>query len=66
MDGDIIQYELTIKTECDIFVEHINTALSLMKEGIHEKIADTLFERFGGEQEIIASHQGIRIRSIRK
>lgn len=46
-------------------VEHIRTATSLIKKGYHEKIADELHERFGGEQRIVATHQGVEIETLR-
>jgi hypothetical protein len=64
-DGDQIIYSLTIKTPKTIMVEHIKTATALIKKGIHEYIAEDLFLRFGGEQELTAVHQGVRIKSLR-
>lgn len=64
-DGDQIIYELVIRTKETIMVEHIKTATALIKKGIHEQIADDLFLRFGGDQELTAVHQGLRIKSKR-
>ena len=67
-DGDSdepVIYHLEIKTDRMIRVEHIKTATSLIKKGYHEDIADELIERFGGEQRITATHQGIEIESYR-
>jgi hypothetical protein len=62
---DPIVYQLEIKTDETIRVEHIKTATSLIKKGYHENIADELFERFGGVQRIVASHQGVEIETLR-
>lgn len=64
-DGDQIIYDLVIRSSTTIMVEHIKTATALIKKGIHEQIADDLFLRFGGEQELTATHQGVRLKSLR-
>jgi len=64
-DGESIVYRLEIKVPEVIMVEHIRTATALIKKGYHEKIADELHERFGGEQRIVATHQGVEIETLR-
>lgn len=64
-DGDAIIYSLEIRSPAVIMVEHIKTATALIKSGYHERIADDLAERFGGEQTIIATHQGVEIETVR-
>ncbi|MFJ3487130.1 hypothetical protein ACIPL1_27480 [Pseudomonas sp. NPDC090202] len=64
-DGEFITYSLEIRTPEMIMVEHIKTATALIKTGYHEAIADLLFDRFGGEQHICATHQGVAIESVR-
>lgn len=65
-DNDIINYQLEICTDSIIWVEHIKTALSLIKSGYHETIADELHKRFRGYQTIVAIHQGVEITTIRE
>lgn len=64
-DGESIIYRLEIKTTKVIMVEHIKTATDLIKTGYHEQIADQLYDRFGGEHKILATHQGVEIETIR-
>lgn len=64
-DGDQIVYRLEIRTQSMVHVEHIRTATALIKRGYHEAIADQLYERFGGEQRITATHQGVEIETLR-
>jgi hypothetical protein len=64
-NGDQIAYTLYIATVGRmIFAEHIIAATEMIKEGLHEKIADELFERFGGIQVLTANH-GLGILTIR-
>lgn len=64
-DGDQIVYRLEIQSKAMIHVEHIRTATALIKRGYHEEIADQLHQRFGGEQHIVAVHQGVEIETVR-
>lgn len=64
-DGESIIYRLEIKAPKVIMVEHIRAATALIKKGYHEQIADQLHERFGGEQRIVATHQGVEIETLR-
>lgn len=64
-DGESIIYRLEIKAPKVIMVEHIRTATALIKKGYHEQIADQLHDRFGGEQLIVATHQGVEIQTLR-
>jgi hypothetical protein len=64
-DGDTIIYSLEIRSLKVIMVEHIKTATALIKSGYHERIADELAERLGGDQTIIATHQGVEIETVR-
>ena len=64
-DGDSIVYRLEIKTLKAIMVEHIRTATALIKKGYHEQIADELHKTLGGEQRIVATHQGVEIETLR-
>ncbi|KTB91321.1 hypothetical protein CCL16_11740 [Pseudomonas syringae] len=57
-DGDTIIYKLEIRT-------HLKTATALIKSGYHERIADDLSERFGGDQTMIVTHQGVEIETVR-
>ena len=60
-DSETIIYRLEIRSLTMIHVEHINTATALIKKGWHEQIADRLAETLGGDQTIIAIHQGVEI-----
>lgn len=64
-DGDTIIYSLEIRTLDVVMVEHIRTATALVKSGYHERIADELAERLGGDQTIKAVHQGVEIETVR-
>ncbi|MDY4311158.1 hypothetical protein SOX05_14845 [Pseudomonas putida] len=64
-DGEVIVYSVEIRSQEMIRVEHIKTATALLKQGWHEKIADQLAERFGGDQVIKAVHQGVEIETVR-
>jgi hypothetical protein len=65
VNGKTVDYQLEITTEQDIPVEHIQTFTSLIKKGLHEAIADDLWDRFGGHQFLQAHHHGTTIRTIR-
>ena len=64
-DSEQIIYSLEIRSAELIRVEHIRTATALIKRGYHENIADELAKRLGGEQRIVATHQGIEIETLR-
>ena len=64
-DSETIIYRLEIRSLGMIHVEHIKTATALIKNGWHEQIADRLAETLGGEQIIIATHQGVEIETVR-
>lgn len=64
-DGETIVYRLELKSLSMIHVEHIRAATALIKKGWHEQIADRLAESLGGDQTIIATHQGIEIETVR-
>ncbi|NNA97380.1 hypothetical protein [Pseudomonas gessardii] len=64
-DGETIVYRLELRSTTMIHVEHIKTATALIKKGWHEQIADSLAESLGGDQTIIATHQGVEIETVR-
>jgi hypothetical protein len=64
-DGDTIIYSIEIRSLAVVMVEHIRTATALIKSGYHERIADELAERLGGDQTIKAVHQGVEIETVR-
>jgi hypothetical protein len=64
-DGETIIYQLELRSTSMIHVEHIKTATALIKHGWHEQIADSLAETLGGDQTIIATHQGVEIETVR-
>jgi len=64
-DGCSIQYALTIHTGRVILAEDIITATEEIAEGMHEAIADRLVDALGGNQVLMATHQGVEIETIR-
>ncbi|SFP14733.1 hypothetical protein [Pseudomonas sp. NFPP28] len=64
-DGETIVYRLELKSLSMIHVEHIRAATALIKKGWHEQIADRLSGSLGGDQTIIATHQGVEIETVR-
>lgn len=64
-NGEAIVYKLVIQSDQKILVEHIKTAVALIKQGYHEDIANTLFDHFGGVQTIEANHHGVDIKTVR-
>lgn len=64
-DGDMIIYSIEIRSLAVVIVEHIRMATALIKSGYHERIADELAERLGGDQTIKAVHQGLEIETVR-
>jgi len=48
-----------------IRIERIKAATAVIKKGWHEQIADRLAEDIGGDQTIIATHQGVEIETVR-
>jgi len=60
-DGETIVYRLELRSLSMIHVEHIRAVIALIKKGWHEQIADRLAESLGGDQTIIATHQGVEI-----
>jgi len=64
-DGETIIYRLELRATTMIHVEHIKAATALIQKGWHEQIADRLAESLGGDQIIIATHQGVEIETVR-
>lgn len=64
-DGELIIYQLEIRSPMMIHVEHIKAATAIIKKGWHEQIADRLSEALGGDQVIFATHQGVQIETVR-
>jgi len=60
-----VKYQLEIKTNKTIPVEEIIHEVQNIHRGFHEKIADQLFCRFGGEQKLSADHHSVKITTIR-
>lgn len=65
-DGEEIEYKLEIKRPTILMVEHLKAEIDCIKTGYQEDIADFLIERFGGEQRMVATHQGVEIETYRK
>ena len=61
-----IEYHLTIETQRVISVEELLELLSTVyAEGMHELMADDLYQRFGGVQTLRAFHHGVEIETVR-
>ena len=64
-DGELIIYHLEVRSPAMIHVEHIKAATAIIKKVWHEQIADQLSDALGGDQTIIATHQGVEIETVR-
>ncbi|WP_223532130.1 hypothetical protein [Pseudomonas sp. BF-R-30] len=64
-DGELIIYRLEVRSPVMIRVERIGEETAAIKKGWHEQIADRLAEALGGDQTIIATHQGVEIETVR-
>jgi hypothetical protein len=56
-----VQYELEVTSVHRIMAEDLQAACAELKTGLHEDIADKLYERFGGRQSLKAFHHGVDI-----
>jgi hypothetical protein len=56
-----ITYNLEIKSNAMIRVEDLLAFVWQVDQGFHEAIADSLIERFGGQQILRAYHHGVFI-----
>ena len=64
-----VRYHLTIRSRDVLWVEDIvafTQSLPGTDKPYHENIADAAFARFGGEQELVAEHHGVRITTTRE
>jgi hypothetical protein len=65
-DGATITYDLMIEGTAVIKVEEILKACAVLHDpAFHEDIADALIKELGGYQEIVATHQGVKITTTR-
>jgi len=60
-----IKYFLCITKKERIMAEDLVTHVDSYDDGIHEDIADHLFETFGGYQVLSAEHHGVKITTTR-
>ena len=60
-----ITYNLKIKSDAMIRVEDLLAFVRQVDQGFHEAIADSLIERFGGQQILRAYHHGVFIETER-
>ena len=65
VNGARITYTLTICTGLVIKAEDITGFVDSIGQGLHEDIADSLLDRFGGSQRLKAEHHGVHIETIR-
>lgn len=63
--GNWIEYTLVIETPEMIMVETIQAEVGRLQGLYHEKIADDLWQLFGGRQRITAHHHGTDVETIR-
>jgi hypothetical protein len=66
VNGDMIDYHLTIESSEMIEVEKIVDATDDLQEGYHEIFADQLIALLGGFQIITAHHHGVDIKTMRE
>jgi len=57
-DGSLVEYEWVLHTGYTFMTEELRRVAASFSEGYHERIADQLHERFGGQQVITATHAG--------
>ena len=65
VNGDAIEYSLTIESSKMIQAERIMEAIAECEQGFHEAFADSLHKKFGGKQFITAIHGGVMIETER-
>ena len=58
VDGTVIDYDWTIYTAHVYMAEELRRVADSLGEGLHENMADALFDRFGGRQRLKATHAG--------
>lgn len=65
VNGDTVEYELLIETSDVIPCEELDGAVSSIGAGLHESIADDLYQQFGGRQWLLAQHRAVEIETFR-
>lgn len=65
-DTDIILYSVEIESNDVIMAEELTAYCKKFNRGYQEVIADDLFKKFKGRQTIQATHQGVKITTVRK
>lgn len=66
VDGALIDYDWKLHTSYVFMAEELRRIADGIGEGLHEKIADDLHDRFGGQQRLVAVHAGdVHIETIR-
>lgn len=65
VNGDAIEYSLTIESTKMIEVERIMEVVSAVNYGFHEEFADAFHKKFGGKQFMTAIHGGVTIETER-
>lgn len=68
VNGQHIDYRLILSANRPIFVEDISALCgeaAALPKPYHENIADFLYEKLGGYQEIAAFHHGVLIETTR-
>ncbi|XAI96303.1 hypothetical protein [Microcystis phage Mae-JY30] len=65
VDGARILYRAEIRTPDFIPAERLRAWASERGLEFHERLADALAAEFGGEQTILATHQGVEIETRR-
>lgn len=58
VDGSVIEYDWSLHAGFTVMAEELRRIADGIGEGLHEKIADELFDRFGGSQSLRAVHAG--------
>lgn len=65
VNGDAIEYSLTIESSKMIEAERIMEIVSGCKSGFHEAFADLFHQKFGGKQFMTATHGAVMIETER-
>jgi len=66
VDGSIVDYSWTLHTCNTYMAEELRRIADGFAEGLHERIADALHGRFGGQQTLEATHAGdVHIKTLR-
>ena len=65
-DNSLVEYAWTVHSGFTIMAEELRRIADGIREGLQEDIANQLFDRFGGQQVLVATHAaGVTIETLR-